>query len=415
MGLFSRFGKSKNHKSEHPSVFTFAISTKTFPEDTVLNEKIEPIRDTEPELIIITTSLNLNIEEVTGKFASIFPKTPVVGLKVRGIIGTENTIVPKSGIGFIAFSKKDFRASVWLPSSSQEHKIKQGIPAALDNFIEVSGRFSSQFPSVLNLGFWDSYQNGHLLIDTYEQRLNQKGIYNIPLAGVILHPENSLKHVFLVYAKGDKLERIRNGFIFISLFTKYRVKSKISLGLHPLIPFKITEAHDSVIMKLNYKPAFVAYKEYIIKKGISEVQFEKDLPFIFVTYQFGFPNPRSPRKPEVRIALKRTDDDGLKFNGDIPTGSTIWVMEANNKRMIEDTQSLIEGNLDVKHAGGLVFSSIFRLIRMKNNYTKEIDSIREVMAHSPFLIFNTYLEIYYKDSNRAYSNSSSNLINIFHE
>ena len=416
MGLFSKFVKSKNDKAKPaPPVFTLAISTKYMPEDDVLTEKIEPIKGTDPELIIITTSLNFNIEEVAGKFASFFPKTPIIGLKVRGIIGTENSIVPKSGIGLIAFSREFFRASVWLPSNSQEHKIKQGIPAALENFIESSNKYSDKFPGMLNMGFWDSYQNGHLLIDTYEEKLNSHGIYNIPLTGVILHPGNPLKHIFLLYLQGDKIERIRNGFIFVSLFSKFNVKSKISLGLHPLIPFKITEAHDSVVAKLNYKPAFLAYKEYIMKKGISEGQLERDLPFIFATYQFGFPNPRDPRKPEVRIALKKTEEDGLQFNGDIPTGSTIWVMEANNKRMIEETMSLVDANFDGERRGGIVFSSIFRLIRMKNDYTKDIDSIRQVMEDSPFLMFNTYLEIYYKDSKQAYSNSSSNLINIFHE
>lgn len=412
MGFFSRFSKQKNAKTTL-SIFTSAISSKTTPTNEIINEKLSPIKDSEPELIIIVSSLNLNINEITEKVALVFPKTQIIGLKVRGIIGTESSIIPKSGIGLIAFSKEYFKASVWLPSNSQEHKINPGIRAAVDNFMKIYTKHSLNLPHTINLGFWDSYQNGHLLIDTYESTLAEKGIDNIPLLSAILHPENTLKHTYLIYRMGERIVEIRNGFIFISLFTKLKVKSKISLGLHPLIPFKITEAHNSIVLKLNYKPAFKVYEEYIIRKGISKEQLKRELPFIFAMYQFGFPNPRNPRKPEIRIALKKTDNHGIKFNGDIPTESTIWVMEANNTRMIEETASLIE-EVPEKYHGGLVFSSIFRLIRMKNDYLKDINNIRKVMNNSPFLIFNTYLEMYYKDSHNAYSNSSSNLINIFY-
>ncbi len=408
MGLFGK----KKPKKEVPPIFTFALSTNTIPPDDTLLDKLQPIIDTDPEVIIVSASLNFNLVEVVKRFTKIFPKTQIVGVKPRGIIATESAFIPKQGIGVLALSKDVFRASVWFPTNSKEHKIEYGIPVAIKKFIKYHTKYTTTFKTAFNLLIGDSYQNGHLLIDTYEKELNSEGIYNIPLTGAILHPEIPQKQDFLVFAFKNNIEIIKNGFIFISIFTKYNVENKIASGLYPRIPFKITEAHDSIVLKLNQRPAFITYKEYISKKGLSEDTITKNLPLIFATYQFGFPNPRSPKHPEIRIAIKRTEEDALKFNGEIAKGSTIWIMEADTNRMIEHTRSLIENNNE-KVVGGIIFSSIFRLIRMKNDYLKDLENIKQIMGNRPFLMFNTYLEIFYKNAKEAYTNSSTNLINIF--
>ncbi len=413
MGLFSKSNKKK--KAPIPPIYTHAVSINETPDKEEISSYFSEIAHGTPELIIVVSSLNLDIEQIVSYVCGIFPKTHVIGIKVRGLIATEKSLVPKSGIGFLSFSRKHFRAAIWLPQTAKEHKITHGIPAAVKNFSKLVGNYSGKFPGIQNITLWDSYQNGHELINVYEKETNNLGLFNTAHTGVILHPDNNLKHVLITYGRGKELHKVTNGFIFVSLFSNLKIRNSISIGLHPLIPFKITEAKGNVVLKLNNKPAFLAYKNYIMKKGVSEGELMRDLPYIFSTYQFGFPNPRNPRKPEIRIALKRTEEDGILFNGDIPAGSTIWVMYADKTEMVHATSTLAENTLNGNIRGGFAFSSIFRLIRMKNDYMNDINNLKNALHGAPLLLFNTYLEIYYKNSREAYSNTSSNLVNIFHE
>lgn len=416
MGIFGKSSKKEDKNvTPPPPVYVYAAPATATPDEDVIKGYLWDILETEPELIIVVSSLRLDIVKIVSHISKLFPGTDVVGLKIRGLIATNQHLVPKSGIGILSFSKELFKASVYIPESSKEHEILEGIPKAIRHLSEIATDITPKFPKILNIAYWDSFQNGHQILNIYEREIDTVGLFNTPLTGVILHPDNNLKQTYLVYGKGNNVRKIINGFIFISLFTRLHIKSSISLGLHPLIPFKITDAEGNVLLKLNDKPAFIAYKEYIMKKGIAEEEFTHNLPFIFATYQFGFPNLRNPRNPEIRIALKHTKDNGLVFNGEIPKESTIWVMHADIPKMIEATATITKESVKGNIKGGFVFSSIFRLIRMKNEYIKEINHIKGAFQNTPFLLFNTYLEIYYKNQKEAFSNSTSNLVNIFYE
>lgn len=366
-------------------------------------------------LIIVAATLKDELEKIIKGIRNISKNSNIIGFKIRGLIFTGDFYVSRLGCALIAFNSNDFSVNISHIPTIHPEKFTEEFDVVMDNFFTDMGEiYKKGLTQIRNLAFFDSYQDGHEFIENYENKLKVKGELNIPMSGAILHPQNDTGDILLFSPAGtEKTIPIKNGMIFASIFSKRASFTNFAYGLHPTIPMRITKSEGKTVLEFNNKPAFIAYKEYLNKKGFNDDQIFKSLPDFFARYQFGFPSHRNPKQPEIRTVLKKTEEDGLVFTGDVSVNKTIWIMDSNPENLIKSTSEMLEKHKK-EDIGAIIFSSLFRLLRLKKDYMNEIAAIQS-RVKAPFVGFNTFAEFFYNNKIKASYHSSSNTITFFEQ
>jgi len=166
-----------------------------------------------------------------------------------------------------------------------------------------------------------------------------------------------------------------------------------SFGLDRLV----TRSHENILYEIDEQPALDLYKSFLGDKA-------KELP------SSGLLFPLSMRDSEDRAPVVRTilgineDEKSLTFAGDIPQGSFVRLMKANNDRLITGAEEAAiatsEGTEELPEFALLV-SCVGRKLVLKQMIEEEVESVSDVLGKPAIAGFYSYGELAPFNKNEA--------------
>lgn len=157
-----------------------------------------------------------------------------------------------------------------------------------------------------------------------------------------------------------------------------------SFGLDRLV----TRSEENILYEIDDQPALDLYKSFLGEKA-------KDLP------SSGLLFPLSMRDSEDRAPVVRTilgineDDKSLTFAGDIPQGSFVRLMKANNDRLITGAEeAAIASSEEMEQPEfALLVSCVGRKLVLKQMIEEEVESVSDVLGKPAIAGFYSYGEL----------------------
>ncbi|WP_138480331.1 FIST signal transduction protein [Dyadobacter bucti] len=158
-----------------------------------------------------------------------------------------------------------------------------------------------------------------------------------------------------------------------------------SFGLDRLV----TKSTDNILFEIDGQPALDLYKSFLGDKA-------KDLPASGLLF------PLSMRDSEERAPVVRTilgineEDKSLTFAGDIPQGSFVRLMKANNDRLItgaEEAAHAAYKDLENVPEFALLVSCVGRKLVLKQMVEEEVECVSEVLGGPMITGFYSYGEL----------------------
>jgi hypothetical protein len=151
----------------------------------------------------------------------------------------------------------------------------------------------------------------------------------------------------------------------------------------------VTKSTENVHFEIDGQPALDLYKSFLGDKA-------KDLP------SSGLLFPLSMRDSEERAPVVRTilgineEDKSLTFAGDIPQGSFVRLMKANNDRLItgaEEAAHAASKGLTNSPELAILVSCVGRKLVLKQMVEEEVESVSEVLGGPVMTGFYSYGEL----------------------
>jgi len=151
----------------------------------------------------------------------------------------------------------------------------------------------------------------------------------------------------------------------------------------------VTKSTDNILFEIDGQPALDLYKSFLGDKA-------KDLP------SSGLLFPLSMRDSEERAPVVRTilgineEDKSLTFAGDIPQGSFVRLMKANNDRLItgaEEAAHAAYKDLENVPEFALLVSCVGRKLVLKQMIEEEVECVSEVLGGPVITGFYSYGEL----------------------
>lgn len=151
----------------------------------------------------------------------------------------------------------------------------------------------------------------------------------------------------------------------------------------------VTKSTENVLFEIDGQPALDLYKSFLGDKA-------KDLP------SSGLLFPLSMRDSEERAPVVRTilgineEDKSLTFAGDIPQGSFVRLMKANNDRLItgaEEAAHAASKGLANSPEFAILVSCVGRKLVLKQMVEEEVESVSEVLGGPVMTGFYSYGEL----------------------
>lgn len=158
-----------------------------------------------------------------------------------------------------------------------------------------------------------------------------------------------------------------------------------SFGLDRLV----TRSHENILFEIDDQPALDLYKSFLGDKA-------KDLPGSGLLF------PLSMRDSEDRVPVVRTilgineEEKSLTFAGDIPQGSFVRLMKANNDRLItgaEEAAIASSEGFDGATEFALLVSCVGRKLVLKQMVEEEVESVSDVLGKPAIAGFYSYGEL----------------------
>ena len=157
-----------------------------------------------------------------------------------------------------------------------------------------------------------------------------------------------------------------------------------SFGLDRLV----TKSNENILFEIDGQPALDLYKSFLGDKA-------KDLPSSGLLFPLSMRDSED-RAPVVRTILGISEEDkSLTFAGDIPEGSFVRLMKANNDRLItgaEEAAIASSEGLDLPEFALLV-SCVGRKLVLKQMIEEEVECVSEVLGKPSIAGFYSYGEL----------------------
>lgn len=152
---------------------------------------------------------------------------------------------------------------------------------------------------------------------------------------------------------------------------------------------RVTRSKDNILYEIDSQPALDLYKSFLGEKA-------KELPASGLLFPLSMRDSED-RAPVVRTILGISEDDkSLTFAGDIPEGSFVKLMKANNDRLIngaeEAAQEAARGFLRSPEFAILV-SCVGRKLVLKQMVEEEVECVSEVLEGPIMTGFYSYGEL----------------------
>ncbi len=152
---------------------------------------------------------------------------------------------------------------------------------------------------------------------------------------------------------------------------------------------RVTRSRENVLIEIDDQPALDLYKSFLGDRA-------KDLP------SSGLLFPLSMRDSEDRAPVVRTilgineDDKSLTFAGDIPEGSFVRLMKANNDRLIRGAEEAAIASMEDMDGApefALLVSCVGRKLVLKQMVEEEVESVSDVLGKPAMAGFYSYGEL----------------------
>jgi hypothetical protein len=152
---------------------------------------------------------------------------------------------------------------------------------------------------------------------------------------------------------------------------------------------RVTKSSENVLFEIDGQPALDLYKSFLGDKA-------KDLPASGLLF------PLSMRDSEERAPVVRTilgineEDKSLTFAGDIPEGSFVRLMKANNDRLItgaEEAAHAAAKGLTNNPEFAILVSCVGRKLVLKQMVEEEVECVSEVLGAPMMTGFYSYGEL----------------------
>ena len=160
---------------------------------------------------------------------------------------------------------------------------------------------------------------------------------------------------------------------------------------------RVTKSRENVLFEIDDQPALDLYKSFLGDRA-------KDLPSSGLLFPLSMRDSED-RAPVVRTILGISEEDkSLTFAGDIPEGSFVRLMKANNDRLIRGAEeaaiACTEGMEDSPEFALLV-SCVGRKLVLKQMVEEEVESVSDVLGNPAIAGFYSYGELAPFNKNEA--------------
>ncbi|MCE6992860.1 FIST signal transduction protein [Dyadobacter sp. CY323] len=158
-----------------------------------------------------------------------------------------------------------------------------------------------------------------------------------------------------------------------------------SFGLDRLV----TRSKENILFEIDGEPALDLYKSFLGDKA-------KDLPASGLLFPLSM-RDNEDRAPVVRTILGINEEEkSLTFAGDIPQGSFVRLMKANNDRLITGAEEAAHAAADGLNSSpefALLVSCVGRKLVLKQMVEEEVESVSEVLGSPVITGFYSYGEL----------------------
>ncbi|MEM6901932.1 MAG: FIST N-terminal domain-containing protein [Pseudomonadota bacterium] len=154
---------------------------------------------------------------------------------------------------------------------------------------------------------------------------------------------------------------------------------------------RVTKADANVLYELDDKPALELYKQYLGDRA-------DDLPASGLLYPFAILSEDQGETGLIRTILDVSEADGsLTLAGDLPAGSMVRLMHADNDALVDGAEAAAnDANQHGADANGaaICVSCVGRRIVMGNEVDDEVESVRDILGGQiPIIGYYSYGEI----------------------
>lgn len=315
-------------------------------------------------------------DNLTKELIKKFPDAAFTGCSTSGEIMGESVSEGKVALTAVEFEKSTIKSA------------KVSLTDIAFNSFEAGRKLVSQFP-VENLKHVfvvsDGLKvNGTDLVKGIAAQLPGHVTFTGGLAGdgshfsrtVIIEPDGTVatESIAAIAFYGEKLEigfGSRGGWD--------------SFGLDRLV----TKSRENVLFEIDEQPALDLYKSFLGDKA-------KDLPSSGLLFPLSMRDSEE-RRPVVRTILGINEEEkSLTFAGDIPEGSFVRLMKANNDRLINGAEEAAVVARDGKTAApefALLVSCVGRKLVLKQIVEEEVECVSAVLDKPIMTGFYSYGEI----------------------
>ncbi|MCE7068039.1 FIST signal transduction protein [Dyadobacter sp. CY326] len=152
---------------------------------------------------------------------------------------------------------------------------------------------------------------------------------------------------------------------------------------------RVTRSKENILFEIDGEPALDLYKSFLGDKA-------KELPASGLLFPLSMRDSED-RAPVVRTILGINEEEkSLTFAGDIPEGSFVRLMKANNDRLItgaEEAAHAASEGLKNSPEFALLVSCVGRKLVLKQMVEEEVESVSEVLDSPVITGFYSYGEL----------------------
>ena len=152
---------------------------------------------------------------------------------------------------------------------------------------------------------------------------------------------------------------------------------------------RVTKSKENILFEIDGQPALDLYKSFLGDKA-------KDLPASGLLFPLSMRDSED-RAPVVRTILGISEEDkSLTFAGDIPEGSFVKLMKANNDRLIngaEEAAQVASEGLTKSPEFAILVSCVGRKLVLKQMVEEEVECVSDVLDSPVITGFYSYGEL----------------------
>lgn len=345
-------------------------------------EAINKLGTSEPDLIIVFSSIEYDPAEVMRGIRSIAPNALLVGSSTAGEITTRGPAVEHSvavmalkgkGVNFFGAVATDIGKDATAGGKQVAEEIKKQAGDALSLLIMM--------PDVL-------VANGADVVRGVLSGVGQ----HFPVVGGASGDDFQFKKTFQYFK-----DQIYSGSVVaVGMSGEYTFGVGVKHGWIPIgLPRKVTRSAGSTVHEIDNQPAIKIYEEYFGEAGAKEIQ-NDTLAKLAITYPFGM-KVEGNDEMLIRDPLTVAPDGSITCAAEIPEGAEVRLMIGSQDEAIKVAREAAKFAVDQlkgkEPRAVIIFNCIARNKLFGERSGDEIKAIQEAVGvNTPLIGFYTYGE-----------------------